>query len=467
MQCIFLNTSLKLSFTPAVWRSYITQALAKGYGILATFMGPVVVQVRNAHDYLADMDAEIPLYERAGPLIAYLRDWDYEDAGNNFEGAMERLYADLYEREIIEWNDIQLIQLWLSTLDAVGYKFPSIDKADVQHFGGVCTDVKDRQIKMPKPRYDNVVLVGQFNYNTDVHYVMHWVKRWSEIFEHVQVRGPFNATNISILRQNGVNVFWGDGDAGYYSPMKNLAQTLKMYADDKRIRGVLLSHDDLIFNVTHLESLGFPSSTDILSQAYPNVVESPYLEFTNSYKYRRFGKSEFHNVSDFNFGKGEGVRLVPWRWWKYCLPGFANATSVDPRASKFAGKDGTVAMYANSVGDFAYIPTSLAKPFAEMADWLVDNHVFLECGMPTLVGHLKERHNATPKFVHYCTSFSRNRRDYTMWLPGCIRGDKQGNFYFPQRLKPVPPFGLYHPVKLSDHGTRVWDTHFDLINPSK
>jgi len=32
-----------------------------------------VKQVRNAHNYLADFEAELPLYSRAGELVRFLR----------------------------------------------------------------------------------------------------------------------------------------------------------------------------------------------------------------------------------------------------------------------------------------------------------------------------------------------------------------------------------------------------------
>ena len=108
-----------------IWRSYIAQALGNQYGMLSVFMGPIVTQDRNAHNYLADFQSEEPLYERAGVFIEYLLNWKYE-SGQTFEGAMEQLYVDLYEHNIIEWDDVLLVQLWLQTLQSIGYEFPSL-----------------------------------------------------------------------------------------------------------------------------------------------------------------------------------------------------------------------------------------------------------------------------------------------------------------------------------------------------
>ena len=56
-----------------IWRSYFAQALFKKIGVEFGFLPrPVVVQDRNPHSYLADFDAEIPLYEKSSVLVTYL-----------------------------------------------------------------------------------------------------------------------------------------------------------------------------------------------------------------------------------------------------------------------------------------------------------------------------------------------------------------------------------------------------------
>lgn len=450
-----------------IWRSYIAQTLMKQVGMRAAFIGPVVEQVRNAHSYLADLDAEVPLYEQAGALIDYLQHWTYN--GNTLEGAMERLYVDLYEHGILEWEDVALVQLWLTTLQGVGYKFPVLSpkrKGSQEK----CTTKKpfpsNRRSKNPPSAhryYNHVVLVGQFNYNMDPSYVIHWVRRWNEIFRHVQVRGPFNASNIEVLREQGVQTFPGADDAGYVSPMKNLANSLRMFANDTSILGVIITHDDLVFNLTHLESLGFPSSTDILCQTPLEVMEKPYLYFRNDSTFRRWDRPQRHAATAF-----ASARLKGWRWWEQCIPPFAKASSLDSRGHMYADGNWEIALYANSPGDFVYVPTSLAVPLADMADWLVDSNVFLECGMPTLFARMRDSLGAKVKFVEYCTTFSRNRTDYATWVPSCAHGAPQTeHYYFPQKQTPLPPYGLYHPLKLMAKGLDDWDEVFDLVTEAK
>ena len=123
-----------------IWRSYIAQTLGKTYGMLSVFMGPIVTQDRNAHNYLADFQSEEPLYERAGVLVEYLLNWKYKSidgsgsppANPTFEGAMEKLYVDLYEHGILEWKDVELVQLWIQSLQSVGYEFPAISTSSLE-----------------------------------------------------------------------------------------------------------------------------------------------------------------------------------------------------------------------------------------------------------------------------------------------------------------------------------------------
>ena len=131
-----------------IWRSYIAQTLGNQYGMLSVFMGPIVTQDRNAHNYLADFQSEEPLYERAGVFIEYLLNWKYE-SGQTFEGAMERLYVDLYEHNIIEWDDVILVQLWLQTLQSIGYEFPSLSTTSDANPAAILEEICEEPHSIP------------------------------------------------------------------------------------------------------------------------------------------------------------------------------------------------------------------------------------------------------------------------------------------------------------------------------
>ena len=49
-----------------IWRAYFAERLFVDLDLAVVFTPPVVTQVRNAHNYLSDMEAEQALYLRAG-----------------------------------------------------------------------------------------------------------------------------------------------------------------------------------------------------------------------------------------------------------------------------------------------------------------------------------------------------------------------------------------------------------------
>ena len=119
-----------------IWRSYFTQRIMHGLDIGLVFAPPVVVQERNAHNYLADMDAEWDLYMKTQALVQFLSEWEQgRDIGASTVNpslplVLERLWVALYERGYIELADVEALQQWLRTLVRIGYQFPSLEHED-------------------------------------------------------------------------------------------------------------------------------------------------------------------------------------------------------------------------------------------------------------------------------------------------------------------------------------------------
>lgn len=84
-------------------------------------------QVRNVHSYLADLNAEVPLYERSGALIALLLRTPLRSA--HLPGQAEELVVTMYEHGILEIEDVRLTQAFLADLLAAGYEFPPLRPA--------------------------------------------------------------------------------------------------------------------------------------------------------------------------------------------------------------------------------------------------------------------------------------------------------------------------------------------------
>ncbi len=107
-----------------IWRSYFAQRLLSDLGLQVVFHSPVVIQDRNAHNYLADFDSEEPLYKKSLRLIQQLEEWT--TCATSLPGRIEELWIMLYEHGYIDLPDVKLVQSWLESLFIIGYKFPSV-----------------------------------------------------------------------------------------------------------------------------------------------------------------------------------------------------------------------------------------------------------------------------------------------------------------------------------------------------
>lgn len=109
-----------------IWRSYFIQALQKDLGQYVAFTKAYITQIRNAHNYLADFNSEIPLYTQATELVKFIVAW--QSSASTLEERMEELAIDFYERGYLEIEDVFGIQHWISDLIQLGYRFPPIRK---------------------------------------------------------------------------------------------------------------------------------------------------------------------------------------------------------------------------------------------------------------------------------------------------------------------------------------------------
>ena len=97
-------------------------SLCRELGLQLLFSPPIVVQKRNAHDYLADFESEDDLYKRSHKLISQLTEW--QPSATTLPGMMEEIWIFMYERDYIMMEDVLMLQRWIDALYQVGYKFP-------------------------------------------------------------------------------------------------------------------------------------------------------------------------------------------------------------------------------------------------------------------------------------------------------------------------------------------------------
>eukprot|EP01039_Chlorochromonas_danica_P005643 gene5643-6225_t len=107
-----------------IWRSYVAQHIFSRLKLFLVFAAPIVVHLRNDHDYMADFQSELPLYTQATALVKQLQ--ENPCTAPTIPGCLEQTYVFLYEHGIVEMDDVVLVQAWIHDLIQAKYVFPSI-----------------------------------------------------------------------------------------------------------------------------------------------------------------------------------------------------------------------------------------------------------------------------------------------------------------------------------------------------
>jgi hypothetical protein len=405
-----------------IWRGYFAEALFRDLGLAVAFLPPAIVQDRNEHHYLADMQAELDLYFKGGKLVEFLAGWDNSPAQTVPE-RMEGLWIDLYERGYIDINDVRVAQLWLAALVEIGYQFPT----------------------MARRRLDHTVLMGQFNFAIETPNVLFWHQKWRQWFNRIVVRGPFNRDQIKELQRHGIRAYWGREDRGHNSPIANLAATLQEAKAEEGVTGVLYAHDDMLLNVTNVFR-DFPFGTNrLLGTMHKNPTDPRFYSFSihpNGTYTTKDGASDVGNRTLLTMS-------APWTHSERCLDGFLRLFA-DPRSKPLLEGDGSLRVPIGMQSDVLYVPTALADAFAGAARLIVDHGVFLECGLPKIYETLARTSNVTMDRAALCTSWEYQKvRGRVEMMEQC-------------RL----PAAAVHPVKLH-LGHPVWDQAFEWATMGK
>ena len=332
-----------------IWRSYFAQCIFADTDLRLVFAPPKINQLRNEHNNLGDFNAEQDLYNKAGELINYLSTWT--SSATSVAERFEHLYIDLYEHGYIELEDVTRIQFWLGALIETGYQFPSF-----------------------KGRHHNVAVMGQFNYadkESIIADVIFWTQKTREFFNTVIVVGPFNKTQVSVLKKYSISVHSSMADAGLYSPLSNLRNLLLEYKNSTTIEGILYIHDDAIMNVTEVAENRYPFPTHQILSNY----EYHSHRRINCLSYRIFQDGHFEpkgkSKTFQSFNEWEKWSGCKWDHSKkdYCSGGqvrMAADHSLD--IDKLREPDGSILFPGFGQSDFMFVPTHLANIFEEAAN---------------------------------------------------------------------------------------------------
>ena len=120
---MLLPTSVAFRVTD-IWRGYWAQRLLWDIGSHLSFFPPNAVQVRNAHNYLADFTNEQQMNLRSSDFVEFLINWRSDKP--DFFGRVLDLGVEMNENDFWEWHDVILTEAWLEDLISVGYEMPAV-----------------------------------------------------------------------------------------------------------------------------------------------------------------------------------------------------------------------------------------------------------------------------------------------------------------------------------------------------
>jgi hypothetical protein len=402
-----------------IWRGYFAQAIFRYVGLSLVFVAPIVAQIRNVHNYMADFSAELDLYVKTSKLIDFLSDeWSPSLDANSVPSLMEDLWIALYERGYIDVEDVHLVQCWLGALIESHYTFP----------------------KILHRRIDNVALQGQFNYPNDMVSVLVWTQKWRSVFKNIVLYGPWNDEQLAEMKAWRIDCYGSDADNGYVSPYKNLMHAVRSYQlSNATLLGVMYAHDDMMINVPRIlmEGNHFPT-TDILHEGLSFCF---YILPDGSLKDAE--GTSYTTLEDMN------ASFTKWTWWGHAqiMPQLKKLVQ-DERSQFFRRSSDGALRVSIGQGDLLYMPMNLGTSFLSIASILTEYKIFLECAIPILADSLQIYSNATARDLRLLTSWSRRIRGKSAMYKN----------YDPETSEEV----LIHPVKLS-RGLETWSNLFDKM----
>lgn len=263
-----------------IWRGYFAECLFSKLGLRVAFAPPRVTQIRNAHNYLADMEAEHDLYFKTGVLLEFLRDWESDIEDAPLPAQMERLWVALYEHGYIELDDVLQIQRWLLALIQSGYKFPvSTDfdrKASCTLPDSTATIAEAVSAMSTVPSLQNlrghlahVLLVVTFNndYYSNIPAILRFYSPWFPENQIVFIGPPPSDAQRGFADKYQVrhDLFLEDAENlttnVHYKPEYFLyIREAKVMEDFPRYEGYIFASDDVILNLPHWVDFDFSRS---------------------------------------------------------------------------------------------------------------------------------------------------------------------------------------------------------------
>jgi hypothetical protein len=102
-----------------IWRSFVTQRIARAHDWGILFHEPTVWQERNEHDLMRDFRDEVPGYLHNSAICEALDQLRLEPGVENTGENLRACYEKLVRLDFIDRRELQLLEAWLSDLKRI------------------------------------------------------------------------------------------------------------------------------------------------------------------------------------------------------------------------------------------------------------------------------------------------------------------------------------------------------------
>ena len=389
---IFPSLALPITVSKRVsdiWRGYIMQRYAWIYNGTVIFENACGDHRRNNHKDNSNFIEEKDLYYKLDTILDALN----VDVDNNIKHPSElliKLIEILIENGILGEKDLNMYKAFIEDLNSFGYNYNLVfehkieknekkllnfyselkfyqareNKVYLQNNNKTMTLFKHKSTKV---KYDNILLILNYNYEFLTKLNDYMLKLYHEYFPNLVFVYP------GVIQDNQTYVSCPESHRGYYSFMC----VKKVYQKYPNYEGYLFLMDDNFLKVWELENLDF---------------SIPWL-------YHFFIRnSEFHKLS---YLKAKKVLDIHLDWKK--------------NYTKFLGSF----IVAYAVSDIYYLPKEDIARFCEMVDVFYYRRIFLETSVPTIMGIMLK-----PKYqiIHFCGLWNERRNSVIRYLKAA---DKQ------------------------------------------
>lgn len=264
--------SLYLPFTvhgrvSDIWRSFLMQAVGKHTGNSIGFFRPNVSHYRNSHNYLADFEAEEPLYEQSGELIKYL--------SSNVTGllpsegdaldALIAVYAavginDLFTNRFEE--EIRGLIFWVNELRKI-YQVPQLHLKDRENVG---LEGGSQQIEQFRRDTNEVLNVVHINHKHTANIPILAAINPEYVHQIYFTPGVAPCIQISGLNVNCIS----DDEGGLYA----YESIFNAYKHNSGFKIYIFTHDDAVIRLESLKRFIRQNMSEIAGAGSNNINDT-------------------------------------------------------------------------------------------------------------------------------------------------------------------------------------------------